>query len=382
MAGHAAGPEPGEGAASGVAPCVVPASPPPAAPQAPPSSRPPAVSPEVRSVVAHVAISNAEEVDEKINAGKVETPPTATVLSRWSKGALMSVEEALAVASSTEPAAGLSERSSTAACATSAIIRPLASASPSARKVTDRFEIVERAFIATRASERHVTLEEEHRAATVRYDRKRSADRELIPEVEGHRRTTAAPDEGRVVWQFGVHNGFQSFGAECQADIEWQYQRFIAGGTGLGKVTSSGKVVSIDFAAMKQQVEGSSRQRSLHRLTLGPSPATAAEPLRIATPAERHVSAMPLAATGSRSGDGVSAIVPIWEFSVRDGYKHFEAECQAEVEEQYQAFLKGGPDVGRMRLGSSIVLVDFRTMKQQLEGSSRQRNVRRRVDVA
>eukprot|EP00931_Biecheleriopsis_adriatica_P087031 TRINITY_DN61550_c0_g1_i1.p1 TRINITY_DN61550_c0_g1~~TRINITY_DN61550_c0_g1_i1.p1 ORF type:complete len:1240 (-),score=168.71 TRINITY_DN61550_c0_g1_i1:3-3692(-) len=69
----------------------------------------------------------------------------------------------------------------------------------------------------------------------------------------------------------------------------------------------------------------------------------------------------------------------IWEFSVRSGFKAFDSEVQGHVEKQYQAFRAGrGSGVGRVPAGDKIILVDFTNMKQTIEGSTRQRVVRRR----
>jgi len=64
---------------------------------------------------------------------------------------------------------------------------------------------------------------------------------------------------------------------------------------------------------------------------------------------------------------------------VRDGFKAFDAECQEAVESQYRAFSAGGPQVGSVTAGGKTVLIDFKTMKQHLEGSNRQRDVRRTI---
>jgi len=101
---------------------------------------------------------------------------------------------------------------------------------------------------------------------------------------------------------------------------------------------------------------------------------------------------------GSLAGVDAPVIVPTWAFRQlrgHDNFKRFGAKCQADAEKQYQAFLKGGPNVGRMLLdsgclvggqwvlGNGNVLVDFRTMTMlYLESPGGRFRVRRRIDVA
>merc|ERR1712046_193152 len=75
-----------------------------------------------------------------------------------------------------------------------------------------------------------------------------------------------------------------------------------------------------------------------------------------------------LPAAQDAPGPAVPACVqPLWEFSVRDGYKSFPAEAQASVEKHFQAFAAGvGPGNVQVAIGSDhAVLVDFVAMKQR-----------------
>ncbi|CAL1156689.1 unnamed protein product [Cladocopium goreaui] len=62
-----------------------------------------------------------------------------------------------------------------------------------------------------------------------------------------------------------------------------------------------------------------------------------------------------------RSADGAagSRAAVVWEFSVKDGFKAFDKECQELVETLHRAFLAGGNRVGHVPMGKQTILVDF-----------------------
>eukprot|EP00435_Cladocopium_sp_Y103_P010814 s1918_g2.t2 len=68
-----------------------------------------------------------------------------------------------------------------------------------------------------------------------------------------------------------------------------------------------------------------------------------------------------------RTADGAaeSQAAVVWEFSVKDGFKAFDKECQELVETLHRAFLAGGDRVGH-------------DMKQRLEGGARERTATQR----
>lgn len=181
--------------------------------------------------------------------------------------------------------------------------------------------------------------------------RKRAAE-DTEPSPPPRRRIETPP----VRWEFSVKDGFQAFEAKCQAAVEELYQDFKSGklvGKGRAQL-SEHQFVLLDFVTMTQQVEGSTRTRKLRRVEV-PAPSRSAVP----------------AGSSAR-----------WEFSVKDGFKAFEEDCQEPLEAQYQAFLTGGEALGRVEpkggAGAGLViLVDFKTMKQRVEGSARERTVRR-----
>lgn len=78
--------------------------------------------------------------------------------------------------------------------------------------------------------------------------------------------------------------------------------------------------------------------------------------------------------------DAAAVAGVVWEFSVRRGFEPFTDDCQGVVERHYQAFLQGGPDEGRVPCRFGIIVVNFKTMTQHMEGSSRSRDIRRRKD--
>merc|ERR1711972_103065 len=69
----------------------------------------------------------------------------------------------------------------------------------------------------------------------------------------------------------------------------------------------------------------------------------------------------------------------VWEFSVRKGFEPFDADCQAMVEAKYSVYQTTGESApAKIPAGDKVIVVDFVTMTQYIEGSSRIRNVRRR----
>jgi len=84
--------------------------------------------------------------------------------------------------------------------------------------------------------------------------------------------------------------------------------------------------------------------------------------------------AEPCQASGAKHANRV-----VWEFSVRDGFKPFDADCQMSVERGYRAYAAGGSRTTRVAASGHVVLIDFASMRQRVEGSSRERAVRRSV---
>eukprot|EP00930_Biecheleria_cincta_P046617 TRINITY_DN32169_c0_g1_i1.p2 TRINITY_DN32169_c0_g1~~TRINITY_DN32169_c0_g1_i1.p2 ORF type:complete len:383 (-),score=90.44 TRINITY_DN32169_c0_g1_i1:11-1159(-) len=200
-------------------------------------------------------------------------------------------------------------------------------------------------------------------------------------------------DHGAVLWEFSVADGFQAFEPECQGTVESQYQAFKSGsGSSEARVDWKGKVILVDFKAMRQRLEGSKRQRGVRRRSLRPpadsAAATAAEAAGVSRVAAVEAKPVPsphpggAAAVAASAAAGATPPAPkpiVWEFSVHGGFKAFDLDCQGHVEKQYQAFKTGrGSSVGRVPVGDRVILVDFANMKQNIEGSTRQRNLRRR----
>lgn len=72
----------------------------------------------------------------------------------------------------------------------------------------------------------------------------------------------------------------------------------------------------------------------------------------------------------------------VWEFSVgaAHSFSPFDEDCQQEVESLYKSFAEaGGPCEVKVRTQGRIVVVDFRSMEQHMEGSIRRRKIRRRA---
>lgn len=173
-------------------------------------------------------------------------------------------------------------------------------------------------------------------------------------------RTAAAASQPATIWEFGVRDGFEAFSTECQHIVEAQYHQYKRGkGPQVSTLPiAKDKVVLIDFKLMKQNLEGSTRQREVRRREVAPAVLPAVVP-------------------------AVAPAAASWEFGVRDGFVAFGADCQDYIEDSYQAFLGvRGHHLCRIKTGCKVVLVDFKSMRQNLEGSSRQREVRRAMPTS
>eukprot|EP00927_Polykrikos_kofoidii_P010036 TRINITY_DN14234_c2_g1_i1.p1 TRINITY_DN14234_c2_g1~~TRINITY_DN14234_c2_g1_i1.p1 ORF type:complete len:429 (+),score=61.41 TRINITY_DN14234_c2_g1_i1:66-1352(+) len=229
----------------------------------------------------------------------------------------------------------------------------------------------------------------------------------------------------KVVWEFSVQKGFEPFASESQALVEHQYQLFRSGtGAKVGRIESGGRTILLDFVSMQQHVEGSTRKRGLQRRCVGvgiggrdgSAPAAAASSRGAAADSRpsaagassgggRALAAPEAAPRGrtepakapgpGRAGptDGVggpgaggrpgaeaalAACDVVWEFSVRDGFKPFDKAVGILAEKHYQAFLSGGPSSAKVPSGGITLVLDYKAMRQKVEGSARLREVRRR----
>eukprot|EP00929_Paragymnodinium_shiwhaense_P091985 TRINITY_DN5186_c0_g3_i1.p1 TRINITY_DN5186_c0_g3~~TRINITY_DN5186_c0_g3_i1.p1 ORF type:complete len:375 (+),score=118.76 TRINITY_DN5186_c0_g3_i1:82-1206(+) len=223
---------------------------------------------------------------------------------------------------------------------------------------------------------------------------------------------TAEPG-GPPVWEFSVRDGFEAFPTACQLAVEELYQKYLKCGNAakVGKVVAAGRPILLDFGAMQQHVEGSSRKRGLQRRLPPPEApkkvvagetAAASPSSSTAAAAEGVAGARAALAPPPTATEAASPVPPckppckppeeallkrsqavVWEFSVKDGFKAFEKVHQAAVEGGYKLFKAGsGPDKIKVAIGgSNVVIMDFVAMRQSLQGSAtgRSRELRRRV---
>merc|ERR1719330_900309 len=76
---------------------------------------------------------------------------------------------------------------------------------------------------------------------------------------------------GQVVWEFSVRDGFKAFDGGCQEEVERLYQAYRAGTRpAVGRLVTAQGILLVDFAVMRQQMEGSARKRDVRRSVLPP----------------------------------------------------------------------------------------------------------------
>lgn len=68
----------------------------------------------------------------------------------------------------------------------------------------------------------------------------------------------------------------------------------------------------------------------------------------------------------------------IWEYSVQNGWEAFDSQAQIITEASWRSFQEGGtPTLAKVPCRDNILLIDFQTMTQRMEGSTKTRKVQR-----
>jgi len=84
------------------------------------------------------------------------------------------------------------------------------------------------------------------------------------------------------------------------------------------------------------------------------------------------------AAPSAKTNAGAIVKRVIWEFGVRERFRKLQAECQASIEAQYQAFRAGeGPAEGSAVLLGRSLKINFEDMSSAVEGNAQKTQVRR-----